>query len=388
MSAITRFFSAAAVASVATAAVIDLPIIVDDGYKVVELGIGTPAKTFRLLFDTGSSSSWATDSECLAKGKCNNASGYHRTGYSIDASTSGHYTGGSAVIPYLGGDVAGLTVAEKWTVGNSSWEQSFIAANESSWSSLAADGFLGLGFSSIIDGGANTVVETLMGENRLDAAKFGIYYGTEVNNTGGVPGNGVLTIGGSREADYVDGELVTVPIWQAEDGYDVWRSSILTINGTRSTGNGSVTETETDFDQARVVFDTGASKITLPTKLNLAVYESIGMNYTAILKGDHIPLCSEFNSSWSVKFSFGDYRYPQTVEITGDQLAIPGFAYRDDACWPPFEEGTQSWFVLIGSTFLKNFYTVWDYGSAANETQIRNFHPTLSLGNLKKSLSE
>ncbi|KAK1463517.1 hypothetical protein CMEL01_13586 [Colletotrichum melonis] len=383
MSPVTRLFSAAAVASVATAAVLDLGIIVDNGYKVVEFGIGTPAKTFRLLFDTGSSSSWATDSQCLAKGNCNNGSGYDRTGYSINASTSGHYTGESAVIPYLGGDVAGPTVAEKWTIGNFTWDQSFIAANESNWAALAADGFMGLGFSSIIDGGANTVVETLMAENRLDAAKFGIYYGTEAKNTSGVPGDGVLTIGGSREHEYIEGDLVTIPITRVDGTYDVWRSTILKVNGTRTTSNGSVIETETDFDQARVVFDTGAGSITLPTKQNLAVYESIGMNYTKILKGEHIPLCSEFNSSWSFKFTFGDYRYPQTIEIPGDQLARPGFAYRDDACWPPFEDGAQSGFVLIGTPLLRNFYTVWDYGSAANETVIGKFDPTLSFGYLK-----
>ncbi|WYZ37666.1 hypothetical protein EsH8_II_001172 [Colletotrichum jinshuiense] len=381
MSAVTRFFSAAAAASVAAAAVLDLPIIVDNGYKVVDFGIGTPAKTYRLLFDTGSSSSWAVDNNC-ARSTCPNVSGYERVGYNISDSTTGRYTGEYADIPYLGGKTAGPTVSEIWTVGDFSWNQSFIAANESNWAGLAADGFMGLGFSSIIDGGANTVVETLMAENQLDAAKFGIYYGTEFNNTGGKPGDGVLTIGGSRENDYVDGELKTIPITRIDGGYDVWRSTILKVNGTRTTGNGSVVEIETDFDQRSVIFDTGAGSITLPARQNLQVYESIGMNYTAILQGEHIPLCSEFNSSWSFKFTFGDYRYPQTIEITGEQLRRPGFANRDDACWPPFQDG-PSGYALIGTPLLRSFYTVWDYGSAANETQIGRFDPTLSFGKVK-----
>ncbi|GJC87611.1 putative vacuolar protease A [Colletotrichum liriopes] len=381
MSPVTRFFSAAAAASVAAAAVLDMPIIVDNGYKTIQFNIGTPAKTYRLLFDTGSSSSWAVDSEC-AKSTCPNVSGYDRVGYSINSSTSGSYTGGYADIAYLGGNTAGPTVSETWAVGDFTWKQDFIAANETNWAATAADGFMGMGFSSIIDGGANTVVETLMAQNRLDEAKFGIYYGTESNDTGGVPGNGVVTIGGSREGDFVDGDLTTIPITRVNGGYDVWRSIILKVNGTRSAGNGSTVETETDFDQASVVFDTGAGSITLPSKQNLEVYESIGMNYTAILAGEHIPLCSEFNSSWSFKFSFGDYRYPQTVEITGDQLRRPGFANREDACWPPFQDGSPG-FALIGTPFLRNFYTVWDYGSAANETELWRFDPTLSFGKLK-----
>ncbi|KAK6223556.1 pepsin a [Colletotrichum tabaci] len=385
MASVTRFFSAATVVSVAAAAVLDLPIIVQNGYKTVEIDIGTPAKTYRLLFDTGSSSSWAVDSEC-ARSTCANVSGYDRVGYSINASTSGSYTGGYADIAYLGGDTAGPTVSETWAAGGISWRQDFIAANETNWAAMAGDGFLGLGFSSIIDGGANTVVETLMAQGRLDEAKFGIYYGTEHNQTGGEPGDGVLTIGGSRAADFVDGELVTVPVTRVDGGYDVWRTTMLAINGTRTTAadGGGIVETETSFDFDRVVFDTGAGSITLPTEKNLAAYESIGWNYTAILRGDHVPLCSEFNATWSFKFTFGDYRDPQTVEVTGDQLRRPGFAYRDDACWPPFQDGGAG-LVLIGTPFLRNFYTVWDYGAAANETEIGRFDPKLSFGKLKKA---
>ncbi|KAK7409656.1 hypothetical protein QQX98_008171 [Neonectria punicea] len=269
--AIRLLFAVASTSYLATAATLDLPIIVNNGYKVVEFDIGTPAKTYRLLFDTGSASSWAVDGTCTTS--CPNVSGYDRTGYNINASTTGHYTGAYADIPYLGGRTAGPTVSEV---------------------------------------------------------------------------------------------------------------SILAVNGTR-TVNGTVVDIETDFDIGNVVFDTGAGSITLPDEENLKVYESIGMNYTAILEGDHIPLCTEFNSSWSFSFSFGDYRDPQVVTLRGDQLRRPGFAYRDDACWPPFEGGGTPRFTLIGTPFLKNFYTVWDYGSEATETDVSQFEPKLSFGKLKST---
>ncbi|KAK7422170.1 hypothetical protein QQZ08_009638 [Neonectria magnoliae] len=380
---VTRLlFAVASTSYLATAATLDLPIIVRNGYKVVEFDIGTPAQTFRLLFDTGSASSWAVDSTCTTT--CPNVSGYDRPGYNISASTTGNYTGGYADIPYLGGRTAGPTVSEVWKADGLTWKQSFVAANESNWAAFAADGFMGLAFSSIIDGGANTVVETLMAEGKLDEAKFGIYYGTELNDTKGQPGDGVLSIGASRESEYVEGELITIPITRVNGGYDVWRSSILAVNGTR-TVNGTVVDIKTDFDIGNVVFDTGAASITLPDKENLKVYESIGMNYTAILEGDHIPLCTEFNSSWSVSFSFGDYRDPQVVTLRGDQLRRPGFAYRDDACWPPFNGGGTPRFTLIGTPLLRNFYTVWDYGSEATETDVSRFDPELSFGKLKST---
>ncbi|KAH8677257.1 aspartic peptidase domain-containing protein [Ilyonectria robusta] len=383
MPPVTHLFFAAVSAScftIAAAASLDLPIIVDNGYKTVEFAIGTPSKTYRLLFDTGSASSWAVDGTCTDT--CPNGSGYDRVGYNINGSTTGHYTGGYADIPYLGGRTAGPAVSEVWKTDGRVWNQTFIAANESNWAALAADGFMGLAFSSIIDGGANTVVETLMAEGHLDAAKFGIYYGTEFNDTKGQPGDGVLTIGASKESEYVEGELVTIPITRVDGGYDVWRSTILAVNGTKRV-NGIEIQTKTDFDIGNVVFDTGAGSITLPDEENLKVYESIGMNYTAILNGEHIPLCSEFNSSWSLSFSFGDYRDPQVVTLRGDQLRRPGFAYRDDACWPPFDGGASPGFTLIGTPFLRNFYTVWDYGVSPTETDISKFDPQLSFGELK-----
>ncbi|TKW57035.1 putative vacuolar protease A [Colletotrichum tanaceti] len=394
MPSVTRFVSAAAAVSVAAAAVLNLPIIVQNGYKTVQIDMGTPAKTYRLLFDTGSSSSWAVDSKC-ARSTCANVSGYNRVGYSINDSTSGSYTGGHADIAYLGGNASGLTVSETWAAGGISWRQDFIATNKTNWAAMAGDGFLGLGFSSIIDGGANTVVETLMAQGRLDEAKSGIYYGTEHTQTAEVagvpgpgPGDGVLTIGGSREADFVDGELVTMPVMKSIDGrgYDVWRTVIQAINGTRKSADGKVVlaETQTRFHSDRVVFDTGAGSITLPREQAVAAYESIGWNYTALLRGDHVPLCSEFDASWSFKFTFGDYRFePRTVEVTGEQLRRPGFAHREDACWPPFEAGGGG-LVLIGTPFLRNFYTVWDYGAAADEKDPGRFEPKLSFGKLKK----
>ncbi|KAF7557170.1 hypothetical protein G7Z17_g957 [Cylindrodendrum hubeiense] len=311
---------------------------------------------------------------------------YNRVGYNINGSTTGRYTGDYADIPYLGGNTAGPAVSEVWKADDLTWNQTFIAANESNWAALAADGFMGLAFSSIIDGGANTVVETLMAEGHLDAAKFGIYYGPEANDTNGQPGEGVLTIGASRESKYVEGDLTTIPITRVDGTYDVWRSTILGIGGTR-TVNGTAVRTTTDFDFGRVVFDTGAGSVSFPDEQNLKVYESIGMNYTAILAGEHIPLCSEFNSSWSVSFNLGDYRDPQVVTLRGDQLRRPGFAYRDDACWPPFEGGNAAGFTLIGTPFLRNLYTVWDYGVDATETDISRFNPQLSFGALKSKLN-
>ncbi|KAF9768138.1 hypothetical protein IL306_014598, partial [Fusarium sp. DS 682] len=167
MGSVTRFASAilatTCLLGAASAAVLDMPIIIKDGYKMVNVNVGKPEQNFPLLFDTGSASAWMVDSECATE--CPHID-KNRRGYNFSASSTGKYTGGSASIDYLGGKVAGPTVEERFSAGGVTWQSKFIAANESSWSSLAAAGFMGLAFGSIADGGATPVFESLMAEKK------------------------------------------------------------------------------------------------------------------------------------------------------------------------------------------------------------------------------
>ena len=353
------------------------------------------------MFDTGSSSAWAVDAKCGES--CPNYSGYarlphswsikhaniidsfERKGYDVEKSSTGKLTGEDASIDYLGGRVAGHTVTDVFESGDVSWNGSFIAANESNWFALPAHGFLGLAFGSIADGGAAPLFEDMMANKVVDEPRFGIYYARdEVESTGGVPGKGLLTLGASREDKYVDGELTTVPLLQRNGGYDVWRTVLFSATGGKTACNGTKIESKTDMSWSDVVFDTGASSVSLPPDQIESVYASIGMNWTAIINGQHIPLCSEFTDKWSITFEIGFYGESKNLTLTGDQLALPGFANRDDACWPPFDDSGSYGFSLIGTRLLRNFYTVWDYGSFPTENPY--YQPTLSFGKLKPGL--
>lgn len=292
-------------------------------------------------------------------------------------------------IDYLGGATGGPALRDVFRIGRTYWNQTFIAANQSSWSVMPSDGFFGLAFSSIAEPSTQTAVETLMQDGLLDEHRFAIYYGTEFNDTNGAPGKGVITVGGSEERKYVDGPINWLPVQKDLDGtvYQLWRSTLRKISGSRkvapgqgSSFNGSV---EWAAGQANSVFDTGSGGgISIPSAQVDAVYESIGWSFPAILNGSHIPLCSEFNSSWSVTFSYSDdgVRY-HDLTFSGDQLARPGFANRADACWPPFDAqyGSDS-LVLIGQPILRLFYTIFDFGS----TRVEDYKPRIGFGKLKK----
>lgn len=382
---VARFASALLASSVmglASADVLDLPIFVKGGYKMVEFGVGTPAQTARLLFDTGSASAWMVDAECAET--CTHINKGHRFGYNLTASSTGKKTGHDANIEYLGGTIIGPTVEDKFEAGGLKWDSKFIAANESTWSALAADGFMGLGFGSIQDGDATPIFESLMEEKLMDKPRFGIYYAAgEDDSSGDKAGKGVLTLGGSREDKYVDGDLISVSLIANNGDYDLWRTIIHSTTGTQNdkkckTGKA---EKQTEMGGMDIVFDTGASAITFPKSMIDSIYESIGMNYTAILKGDHIPLCSEFTKDWSLTFEIGFFGSEKNITIRGDQLKRTGFANRDDACWPPVQDGPEG-YALIGTMFLRNFYTVWDYSMFPGTGGFMD--PKLSFGYLKE----
>ncbi|KAF4975043.1 hypothetical protein FZEAL_8112 [Fusarium zealandicum] len=383
MGSVTRFASAVLATSslivAASAAVVDLPVIIEKGYKLVEVGVGKPSQTYRLRFDTGSASSWIVDSECAET--CLHVDS-NRTGYNLSASSTGRVTAQDSSIDYLGDRVAGVTVEDLFSACDLTWNASFIAASESTWSALPAHGFMGLAFGSIAAAGTPPLFESLMAEKLVDEPRFGIYYARdEGDSTGGVAGKGLLTLGGSKEEKYVDGDLATIQLTTSDGGYDVWRSVLHTTTGTRKASNGSQIKTKTDLAWSNVVFDTGASGINLPEDQIEEIYQSIGMNWTAIIDGDHIPLCSEFTDDWSISFEVGFFDDTRTITVTGDQVAVPGFAEREDACWPPFGTSGSSGFALMGTRLLRNFYTIWDYGVFPQEGSLLS--PTLSFGKLK-----
>ncbi|KAK6850331.1 pepsinogen c [Apiospora arundinis] len=385
---------AAALAQAATAAgVIEMPITFRNSYAMVSVEAGTPSEEHFLRFDTGSASTWIVDKQC-AQGGCQNYSGFPRVGYNLSASSTGEQISPPATVDYLGGKIVGPGVRDTFHVGDNTWNQTFLLTNESSWAQLPGDGFMGLAFDTISDGKTHTVPETLLSEGALAAPRFGLYLGTELNDTQGQPGAGVLTLGGSHEDKYVDGDMTWLPAMKGGNPaeYQLWRAPLLKFSGTYNKNGSSqpVTRVRSWEGQwkASGVFDTGAGTISVPSLDVYLMYQSIGWDFAAIMSHDHIPKCTEFNSSWSVTFSFaggdpdaadgpGKYR---DVVLTGDQLARPGYANQDDACWPPFESGNQDGFFLFGTALLNQFYTVWDFGGSTPD----KYQPRIGFGQLKK----
>lgn len=331
------------------------------------------------MFDTGSSTTWMNDVTCVSTDACPNHSGYARVGYNESASSSSMSMNTFASIGYLGGDITGNGVRDEFSLPSapaSVWMQSFMTVNQSSWGVTAADGLLGLAFSTISDANTTTLVETLMKDCMLDEPRFGVYPGTETNDTGSVPGNGVLTLGASHEDKYVNGSIAWATLQVPGSESELWRVDMQNSVGMLANG----TTTIIPGDGCWGVFDTGSGRISVPDPLIDSIYESIGMNYTAILHGHVIPLCEDFTDDWGIDFVFGNYYNPTTVRVTGTMLKQPGFATGEAKyCWPPFDPSDSRGLFLFGNEFLQNFYTIFDFGSF----RPANYNARIGFGALK-----
>jgi saccharopepsin len=398
---VSQMASLLATAATVSASVLELPVIMAGTYSSVKFDIGTPPKEHRLLFDTGSSTIFIVNTNCTET-SCPDGSAplYNRQKYDASASSSAVDIGSSSTIPYLGGNVAGDIYQDIYSIpdGNIEWNQTFLSANESSWRFITADGFLGLGFSSIAEPNTSTLVETLLWDGQLDAPRFGLFYGTNFKDDGAQ--DGVLTIGGSHEEKYVDGEIVYTPL-RKEDPYQLWRAPLRSVNmlvarnpndpnSTVEVHNGRLPTTavpEGTFPDANVtwsmfgsgaaVFDTGAGSLSLPEETIDGLFYNLGWNVTKLISHEEVFECKHMNASWAVTITLGDGAPEDDVSfsVRGDEFLEPG-----KQCMPPFQGSGQSNFALIGTPFLQRHYSVFDFGA----DKVEDYQPRIGFGRLKK----
>ncbi|KAK8901186.1 hypothetical protein ACHAQE_007634 [Botrytis cinerea] len=390
-------FTLLALTAAASAAVLELPVHIQNTYSSVEFEVGTPAKPYRFLFDTGSTTSWVNGRNCTDT-SCPNISGFVRTQYNELNSSTSVDLDQYASIPYIDGDVlAGNVFSDVFSdeKGTLSWNQTFMAADDSSWRFITADGFLGLGFSSIAENKTSSLVETLLWEDKLDETRFALFYGTNLNDTG--VQDGVLTIGGSHEDVYVDGEVVYMPL-RVESPYELWRAPLRSVNvlaahenSTVTVHNGKLPSTDAPantwpkanttwpmYGAGTAVFDTGAGRISLPSSMIGAFYFNLGWNITKLMNGEERMQCEHLNSTWAVSLTFGesnDESNDVTFSVRGDEFLTPG-----EQCMPPVDDSGSSSFSLLGADFLRRHYSVFDFGGS----RVEDYQPKIGFGKLKE----
>nr|AMN87036.1 hypothetical protein [Paspalum vaginatum] len=140
-----------------------------------EIGLGTPAQKFTVIFDTGSSNLWVPSAKCYFSIAC-----YFHSRYKSGQSSSYKKNGKPAAIQYGTGSIAGFFSEDSVTVGDLVVkDQEFIeATKEPGLTFMVAkfDGILGLGFQEISVGNAVPVWYNMVEQGLISDPVFSFWF--------------------------------------------------------------------------------------------------------------------------------------------------------------------------------------------------------------------
>jgi len=298
-----------------------------------QVDLGTPGKTFQVLFDTGSSNLWVPSKDCS---NCKSSAAKYNP-----AESSTYKNNGTAFkIQYGTGAMTGAVVHDKVTIGELVADIDFaVATNEpgETFKMSKFDGILGLGWPSIAVDGIVPVMQALEAQGQLDKNVFGFYLEYSKNKD-----QGKLTIGGVDETKAKNPQYVPL----THENY--W---MINMQSLKFDGKSSTTITN-------AIVDSGTSLIVGPVDDVKAIAAIEGA--TEVINGEYSVSCNTPMKDMEVTMGSGDNAV--TITVPGDHLRIKicrfvvicecllGIAGMDI--------GQPLW--ILGDVVMRDFYTVFD----------------------------
>ncbi|KAG0322562.1 hypothetical protein BGZ97_005806 [Linnemannia gamsii] len=310
--------------------------------SAVPVGLGTPAQQFNLAIDTGSPVTWVVENTCISR-MCSQVS--HR--FNCAASSTCQQSGTPFNISYVdGSEVAGSYISENYTLGSLLFKGTVgLVSEDSSSMGPSVDGIMGLWY---FPGRSNVpILNVLKNSSALTQPQVGIWLRdapTEKNAPGGE-----ITFGGADPNRY-SGDISYVNC----GGDTPWTIPVggMTVNGQTI-----------DTSGAMATLDTGTSLMLVSQTTSDAINSAIPGAVKDPKVGWFLP-CS---GNYSITIIFGS----RQVKIPYTSLAVQDQTARTDngtivclsaAMYPTGGIATISnW--LLGDAFLKNVYTIFDFGT-------------------------
>ncbi|XP_037960442.1 lysosomal aspartic protease-like [Teleopsis dalmanni] len=298
------------------------------------IGIGTPAQTFTVIFDTGSSNLWVPSSSCPSSDTaCQNHNKYDGS-----ASSTYVYNGESFSIAYGTGSLSGYLVQDTVTIGDMSITgQTFGAATSepgSTFVDAVFDGIFGLAYQSIAQDNVVPPFYNMWSQNLIDSNVFSVYLARAGSSSNG----GELIFGGT-DSSYYTGAMTYVPI--SSESYWEFSVNSIAVNGV------------TVCEGCQAIADTGTSLIAVPYGVYESVQNAIGAQPNEM--GEYFVDCSSISSLPTMYLNIG-----------GTQMSLAPSDYivdTDGGCMSGFETiGTSFW--ILGDVFLGKYYAEFDMGNS------------------------
>ncbi|CEP14007.1 hypothetical protein [Parasitella parasitica] len=328
-------------------ATVELNTAMVDVEYIGRVYIGNPPQEFHLNFDTGSAEIWVPASDCRRCGgrrryEPNCSKTFHSKASDQDSSAwQVRYGDGSSVSGVIGHD--------KITIGNdiSLEDYPFGIAKEQAHGFVVdpfLDGVFGLAFpaiSAIDNMTSTTFVQNLHAQGKIKEPIVSFWLGRSAIDNG----QGEVMFGGVN-ANHFSGNIAYIPVEQKS----FWKVPIrgVSINGNQI------------YDKAgSAILDTGTTLLVVPTAVSKKIHKSIpGADYDA-LYGWRMPCdLAVKGHEHAITITLGDHDFPLNVA----DLVRENVEAGNGLCYSGIAE-SQSPIFILGNTFLKNYYSVYDYGN-------------------------
>ncbi|KAL8849481.1 MAG: hypothetical protein Q9221_005563 [Calogaya cf. arnoldii] len=302
-----------------------------------DIDIGTPAQSFKVVLDTGSSNLWVPSKDC------GSIACYLHTTYDSSSSSTYKKNGSEFEIRYGSGSLSGYVSQDTVQIGDLKIKkQDFAEATSEPGLAFAFgrfDGIMGLGYDTI---SVNKIVPpfyNMINQGLLDNPVFAFYL-SDTNKDGD---ESEVTFGGIN-TDHFTGKLTKIPLRRKA----YWEVDLDGITYGDATA---------DLEDTGVILDTGTSLIALPSTLAELLNKEIGAKKG--FTGQYSIECSERDNLKDITFNLSGYNftigpYDYILEVQGS--CISSFFGMDI----PAPAGPLA---ILGDAFLRRWYSVYDLGT-------------------------
>ena len=315
------------------------------------VSIGTPAQSFDVVLDTGSSDLWVAGKNCASA--CSAMTQF-------DPSSSSSYVNKTSAfsISYGSGSAKGILAQDTVTMGGYSVaSQTFATCTSISQGLISStvSGIMGLSWQSLAYSGATPWWTTLAESSAWSDPLFGFYLKRyrDVTDASSVEEDGGTATFGYLDSSFYEGDItyVTVP-----DDAEYWRVTMdsMTMQGT-----------EIDLGSSTsVAVDTGTTLIGGPSDIIASIYAAIpgSQKMTGSYANYYEYPCS---TSVDFKVTFGGF----TISVSDADFNLGQYSSDSSMCTgaafiQSMSSGsTVQW--ILGATALKNVYSVYRYNPPA-----------------------
>ncbi|PIL36061.1 transporter [Ganoderma sinense ZZ0214-1] len=327
-----------------------------DSSYIGQITVGTPAQSFKVVLDTGSSDLWVAGNQCSSCGSTPPFVPNQSSTIKEITDTSGK--GQVITVQYGSGSVAGILAQDTVSLaGFTVNPQPFLVVEQMTSGLLQGDvsGIMGLAFQSLASTAATPFWEQLVNNGQFASPEISFWLArhlddpTTVDETAG----GVMTLGGQNSSLFTgDIEFNTLSNANAPS---FW---MLELSG--ATVQGKSVSVPTGSAAASAI-DTGTTLIGAPSDAVTAIFNAIdgAQPLSGQLQGFWAFPC---NTKLNVALAFGGKAWPISDEdmnlgrVQGN-MCLGGIFDLNLGSNVGSGGGNPVW--VVGDTFLKNVYTVF-----------------------------